>query len=298
MDRSFTVTVSDGTLNLAFTSVVDNASVSAIQIVPAGSPIRVNPGGGAYTDAGQAWEAEYGHSGGNTASTGAAIDSTTDQAIYQTERWGTSRSYAFPVPNGAYTVTLKFAEKAWTNPGQRVFHVAAEGVTKLSNFDIVAAAEVEQGGGPGGRRDRHGRHAQPGVHQRGGQRQHLGHPGDAGGAGGAGRGDRHVHLRPERQPRSPRRPAAPATTYAYDGLNRLTGITEPTTASYAYNGDGLRVGKTVGGVTTPYTWDALQGCRDRRPGAEYVRGHGLISRIAGGGVATIPTRTGWAACGC
>ncbi len=35
------------------------------------------------------------------------------------------------------------------------------------------------------------------------------------------------------------------TKYAYDALDRLTGIAGPTTASYRYDGDGRRVGKTV-----------------------------------------------------
>jgi len=48
--------------------------------------------------------------------------------------------YQFSVPNGMYTVNLKFAEIFWTNTGQRVFDVLINGQTVLSRFDIVAAA--------------------------------------------------------------------------------------------------------------------------------------------------------------
>ena len=44
-----------------------------------------------------------------------------------------------------------------------------------------------------------------------------------------------------------------ALTYTYDGANRLTGY--GATASYAYDGDGLRVSKTTGGTPEAYVWD-------------------------------------------
>lgn len=47
-----------------------------------------------------------------------------------------------------------------------------------------------------------------------------------------------------------------AITYGYDQANRLT--TAPT-ASYAYNGDGLRTAKTVSGNTTNFLWNEAQG---------------------------------------
>jgi beta-galactosidase len=42
--------------------------------------------------------------------------------------------------NGTYTVTLKFAELYLSQPGGRIFNVAINGQTVLSNFDVVAAA--------------------------------------------------------------------------------------------------------------------------------------------------------------
>jgi RHS repeat-associated protein len=51
-------------------------------------------------------------------------------------------------------------------------------------------------------------------------------------------------------------------SFAYDEANRLTGSTvsgsPSSTASYAYNGDGLRTSKTVGTSTTQYVWDPTQ----------------------------------------
>jgi len=51
-------------------------------------------------------------------------------------------------------------------------------------------------------------------------------------------------------------PAGSAASFGYDQANRLTSFQQgSTTASYAYNGDGLRMSKTVGGVAVPFTWD-------------------------------------------
>ena len=79
VDREFPVTVTNGQVQLAFTPVVDNAKVNAIEIVGApGSgftPIRVIAGGGAVTDArGVVWSADTGYSGGYTYSTGSTIN--------------------------------------------------------------------------------------------------------------------------------------------------------------------------------------------------------------------------------
>jgi len=48
-------------------------------------------------------------------------------------------------------------------------------------------------------------------------------------------------------------PTGATTTLAYDQANRLTGY--GSSATYGYNGDGLRMSKTVSGTTTPFTWD-------------------------------------------
>jgi malectin (di-glucose binding ER protein) len=61
--------------------------------------------------------------------------------LYQSERYGIpSFAYRFTVPNGTHRVTLKFAEIFFTQAGQRVFNVAINGQSVLTNFDIVAQA--------------------------------------------------------------------------------------------------------------------------------------------------------------
>ena len=107
--------------------------------------IRMHPGA-AYTDAaGNVWAPDSGF-GANTetfaqAAT-TAIKNTSDPALYQTERYGNGAPlvYTIPVPNGAYNVTLKFAEIYFTTAGMRVFDVAINGAVVLPKLDLVAVA--------------------------------------------------------------------------------------------------------------------------------------------------------------
>lgn len=51
-------------------------------------------------------------------------------------------------------------------------------------------------------------------------------------------------------------PSGSATNLGYDQANRLTSWTQgSSTATYAYNGDGLRMSKTVSAVVNRFTWD-------------------------------------------
>ena len=150
VDRSFPVTVTNGQINLQFTPGSANwPLINAIEILSATAPaiqpstIRVHSSGPAYTDSkGQGWAPDMDFTGGNTWSTSSAISGTSDPTLYQTCRWGVF-SYSFALPNGSYTVNLKFAEISRTAVGQRQFNVAINGQQVLTNFDIVAAA-----GGP------------------------------------------------------------------------------------------------------------------------------------------------------
>jgi parallel beta-helix repeat protein len=105
------------------------------------TPIRVNCGGGQYTDlGGVTWAADTGSSGGSTYFANASISNTSSPTLYQTDRWNRgSLDYSFQVPNGTYTVTLKFAEIYWHNPGARVFSVWINNQQVLGNFDVFAA---------------------------------------------------------------------------------------------------------------------------------------------------------------
>ena len=124
------------------TSVADptQASTAAVSLIAPFSPIFVNSGGSAYTDTlGNSWSADADLTGGATASTTSNIVNTADPKLYQTERYGNS-TYQFTVPNGSYSVLLKFAEIYWTMVGQRIFNVSINGTQVLTNFDIIAAA--------------------------------------------------------------------------------------------------------------------------------------------------------------
>ena len=105
--------------------------------------MRVHTGGAQFVDPqGYTWNADTGYSGGSPWSTSYAVANTNSPALYQSVRWG-SFGYQFTVPNGNYTVNLKFAEVSLHSIGQRIFSVALNGTVVLPNFDIVAAA-----GGP------------------------------------------------------------------------------------------------------------------------------------------------------
>ncbi len=107
-------------------------------------PVRINVGGGQYTDAsGANWKADFGATGGTTddQAKGRAIAGTNAAALYQDERWG-NFSYRIPIAKGTYKVRLHFAEiyNGCTTAGCRVFNVDAEGANWLSNYDIAAKA--------------------------------------------------------------------------------------------------------------------------------------------------------------
>lgn len=109
---------------------------------------RIAAGGPSYLDTlGNTWVADTQYLGGFSYATTAvvAVSGTSDGTLYQTERYGNlfnqdSFSYSFPVPTGYYQVTLRFAETDFASAGQRVFNVAINGTTVLSNFDIYADA--------------------------------------------------------------------------------------------------------------------------------------------------------------
>jgi Malectin domain/Bacterial TSP3 repeat/Fibronectin type III domain len=103
-----------------------------------GVNFAMNAGGPQYVGIdGTVYEADAGFSGGRTDTKTAAIAGTADDPLYQSWRYG-NFSYAVPVANGDYLVTLKFAENLWSQVGQRVFNVSMEGEAVLNNLDVVA----------------------------------------------------------------------------------------------------------------------------------------------------------------
>ena len=84
-----------------------------------------------------------------------------------------------------------------------------------------------------------------------------------------------------------------ADSYTYDAENRLISAVvqtggNPATVTYTYDDDGLRIGKTAGGVTTTFLLDKTrnytQAMIEKTGNAiiNYNYGHGLISQTATG----------------
>jgi hypothetical protein len=111
---------------------------------PAGfTPIRISSGG-AYTDTlGQVWSADNAYYlQGTPWYTGSPVSGTPDQKLYQNETFNYpgNLTYQFGVPNGNYTVTLKFAEIFEDTAGQRPMNVALNGTLVVTGLDVWTAA--------------------------------------------------------------------------------------------------------------------------------------------------------------
>lgn len=96
-------------------------------------------GGDAFVSAsGSVYEKDRDFVGGTATSTVDAIANTSDDALYQTERYG-NYSYQLPVAAGRYRVTLKMAEIYQTANAARKFSVSVEGQQVVSNMDLFAS---------------------------------------------------------------------------------------------------------------------------------------------------------------
>ncbi len=89
---------------------------------------------------GSVWVADRYFSGGQQLYTGYPVNGTPDSSLFRTARVGYygGFSYAIPMKNGQYNVTLGFAEVGYWAAGQRVFNVSIDGNAVLSNFDVIA----------------------------------------------------------------------------------------------------------------------------------------------------------------
>ncbi|WNV76201.1 malectin domain-containing carbohydrate-binding protein [Geodermatophilus sp. DSM 44513] len=173
ISRSFTTTVTDGKVTVDFLRGVENAKVSAIEILPAGqvqpppeptpggSTVRINAGGPTQKVGSTTWtgcasvSACNGWVSGGFAysekDTNTGIPAGMNNTVFQSEWTGGftdrrvpvgGRAFRFDVPvtNGQYTVRLHFAELNKFRAGTRVFSVDVEGQRKLTDFDIWKAA--------------------------------------------------------------------------------------------------------------------------------------------------------------
>jgi hypothetical protein len=117
-------------------------SVALAFALPAAAqtPIRVNCGTSTpYTDSkGNVWAADSGSNGGSEYSVTHAISGTSDQPLFQTERWNSPHlTYHFTLPNGTYHVNVLLAEIYFSAAGQRVMSIAMQGTTVFPNVDIA-----------------------------------------------------------------------------------------------------------------------------------------------------------------
>lgn len=149
----------DGFLHLAFTPVMSKAILSGIEILPAPAhrmlPVRILAGSRAlYDRSDRFWAADRYFSGGRSLPRLAPVKGTNDPGVFANERFG-NFSYFVPVPEGLYSVALRFAESnfgvdnigsptyASGGRGSRVFNIYCNGIALARNFDVY-----QEAGGP------------------------------------------------------------------------------------------------------------------------------------------------------
>lgn len=121
----------------------DRSASTSILLKAAPEPIRINCGeGSAFTDAhGNRWVQDYGFSKDTMQNhLDVPISGTTPdmQPLYQSSRYryaGDPFGYSFDLPNGRYSVTLKFADYGHNETGNYVFDVKLNDKKVLSHFD-------------------------------------------------------------------------------------------------------------------------------------------------------------------
>ena len=116
-----------------------SAGLTAVYQIDCGSPSAVSP-----------FTADEFFNTGNEFSSSATINTSgvtnaAPAAVYQSVRWNSSFAYTIPnlTAGATYTVRLHFCELTWTAAGQRLFNVAINGNSYLSNFDIFATAGAQ-----------------------------------------------------------------------------------------------------------------------------------------------------------
>jgi hypothetical protein len=158
--KTFNATAdASGKVAIILSATVNNASIAGIQVTPGAvtapptpTPTPTSSYAAMLIDAGGSaagsWNADTGYSGGWVASAVTAAVNTSlvsnpaPQAVYQTQRAGSTFSYAVGslTPKTSYGVRLHFVESFFGATGQRVFNVAINGSNVLSNFDIFKSA--------------------------------------------------------------------------------------------------------------------------------------------------------------
>ena len=141
----------DGYLHLDFTGSLGLPILNAIEILP-GLPHRLRPirmvaQNSFFVDrAGNLWMPDAYYSSGQLAADKVVIGGTDEPGLYAGERYG-NFSYALPVDEGSYKVTLYFSEKYWgtaiskkAGVGSRSFDIFCNGTALTRRLDIVKEA--------------------------------------------------------------------------------------------------------------------------------------------------------------
>jgi DNA-binding winged helix-turn-helix (wHTH) protein len=137
----------NGILHIRFLSVKSQAMLSAIVVEPARlhrlNTARIFVHESPYTDSRRVtWMPDDFWIGGTIGGRFDFIKGMLDRELYSTQRFG-NFSYAIPVDEGEYAVTLHFAESWWGREndggggvGSRVFDVFCNGTALVRNLDI------------------------------------------------------------------------------------------------------------------------------------------------------------------
>ncbi|MEO1012606.1 MAG: PKD domain-containing protein [Bacteroidota bacterium] len=108
------------------------------------NPVRINAGGGELNTSYGFFEADQFATGGEVFTNSIAIENTSDDILYQSERYD---DFVYEIPilvSGEYDIRLHFAEiflgvgGNTGGAGDRLFNVSIEGQEVLSNFDMLA----------------------------------------------------------------------------------------------------------------------------------------------------------------
>jgi len=148
---------SDGLLHLEFEGEQGKQAIlSAIEILP-GFRGRIRPvrllarSTPYYSNDSHWWSPDSYFQGGQLAAYSAAVKGTDDPELFETERWG-NFTYAIPVPQGKYSVTLYFAARHgdWDQPSSpneenrpavpHIFDVFCNGQALLKHFNLADEA--------------------------------------------------------------------------------------------------------------------------------------------------------------
>jgi hypothetical protein len=130
------------------------AATGTVQVQAKKQAIRVNCGGGPFRDAqGNEWSGDHGFTPSLDNSVRVPIAGAGEdmQALYDSSRYAyphNNFSYNFDLPNGKYSVTLKFADYSYTDPNRPnlryIFNVVLNGRNVLDHFDPDREAGVHR----------------------------------------------------------------------------------------------------------------------------------------------------------